>query len=55
MAIRERKVVRAYELRKLTDVNNNSIKSALINLTREWLIQRIDKGTYKLTEKVKVY
>ena len=49
--IRQRKVVKASELREFTDVNHNSIKSALHNLTHEGLIERTDRGTYKLTEK----
>lgn len=48
--VKDRKKVTVEELRKLTDVNYNSIRSSLIRLTSLGLIERVDRGTYKIKE-----
>lgn len=48
--VTERKKVTIEELRKLTDVNYNSIRSSLIRLISLGLIERVDRGTYKLKD-----
>ena len=48
--VKERKKISVKELRKLTDVNYNSIRSSLIRLTSFGLIERVERGTYRLKE-----
>jgi predicted transcriptional regulator of viral defense system len=35
------------EIRESTNINHNTIRSAVIGLTKAGLIERIDRGTYK--------
>ena len=48
--IRERKAIKLSQLRKLIDVRYNTIRGALITLTHDGLIVRIERGNYRLTE-----
>jgi len=45
--IKKKKKVSLKELRASTKINYNTIRSAVITLTKNGLIERIEKGVYK--------
>jgi predicted transcriptional regulator of viral defense system len=48
--VKERKKITLKELRKLCKVNYNSVRGSLIRLTNLGLLERVERGTYRLKE-----
>jgi len=45
--IKKSKMISLQEIKKSTDINYNTIRSAVINLTKAGLIERVERGLYK--------
>jgi predicted transcriptional regulator of viral defense system len=47
--IKKAKTISLNEIRTLTTINYNTIRSAVINLTKAGLIQRVERGVYRVS------
>jgi predicted transcriptional regulator of viral defense system len=45
--IKKSKMISLQEIKKSTNINYNTIRSAVINLTKAGLIERVERGLYK--------
>lgn len=46
--IRKSKQISVDEIKSSTKINYNTVRSALIKLTKDGLIERIERGTYRI-------
>ena len=49
--IKKRETMSLEQIRSLTDVNYNTIRSSVIKLTNEGFIERVGRGIYKIKRK----
>ena len=49
--IKKAEMMSLKEIKASTDINNNSIRSAVIGLTNKGLIERVKRGVYKIRSK----
>jgi DeoR/GlpR family transcriptional regulator of sugar metabolism len=45
--IKKSKMISLQEIKKSTNINYNTIRSTVINLTKAGLIERVERGVYK--------
>jgi predicted transcriptional regulator of viral defense system len=45
--IKKSKMISLQEIKKSTNINYNTIRSTVINLTKAGIIERVERGVYK--------